>query len=55
MVDTALWWSGVFAWCFFGAIGFVWFIEAISEWLINVIWSRKEFLSFVWERLKAKG
>jgi hypothetical protein len=54
MSDAVLWWSGVFAWCFFGVIGFAWFVEVISEWLINVVWSRKEFMAFVWERLKAK-
>jgi len=53
-MNSALWWSGVFAWCFFGVIGLVWFTDHITDWVLDSLWSRKEFMVFVWDRLKSK-
>jgi hypothetical protein len=51
-IDIALWWSGVAAWVSCGSIGLLWIVEFITEWAINVVWSRKEFIAFVAERLR---
>lgn len=54
-MDIFLWWSGVAAW---GALGFVGLLVA-SDWVMDIIvanlWTKREFMAFVWSRLKARN
>lgn len=54
-MDNALWWSGVFAWCFFGILGFAWSLEWTTDFLVGIFWSKKELLLFLVGRLAERG
>lgn len=53
MMDQFLWWSGLSFWTIFGILGMLVFADWIMDSVIQNVWSKREFLAFVWERLKA--
>lgn len=54
-MDSFLWWSGAIAWLICGSVGiflaFDWAVDQVAE----SFQFKRQFLSFVWDRLKAKG
>lgn len=54
-VDTFLWWSGAFAWLGLGTFGLLVAAEAAIDRIVNSVWTQREFLAFVWDRLKKRG
>lgn len=52
MIDQALWWTGAATWCALAFIGALWLFDQLSDWLVEQMWSRKEFIAFVAKRLR---
>ena len=51
-MDSFLWWSGVALWALLAAAGALALGDQIIEWVIDGLWTKREFLSFVWEKMK---
>lgn len=54
-IDSFLWWSGCMSWGVAGVVGFFMATDWIIDLTIKTFWTRKEFLAFVWDRMKARG
>ena len=53
-MDNFLWWSGVAAWGVLAAIGLLWLGDVMIEWAVDGIWTKRQFLAFVADRLKSR-
>jgi hypothetical protein len=51
-MDSFLWWSGAVAWGALGVAGFLGISDKIIEYTVNSLWTQREFLAFVADRLK---
>lgn len=51
-MDSFLWWSGVAAWLILGVGGILAFADTAIDWTVTSIWTKREFLAFVADRLK---
>lgn len=54
-MDSFLWWSGVALWGFLSIAGLLALGDQIVERVITGLWTKREFLSFVWDKLKRRG
>jgi hypothetical protein len=54
-MDRFMWWSGVALWGFLAIAGLLAIGDQIVEWVITSLWSKREFLSFVWAKMKRKS
>lgn len=53
-MNTFLWWSGAAAWLALGLVGLMAGADAAIDWIVGSLWTKKEFMTFVWDRLKQK-
>jgi len=53
-MDAVFYAIGVFSTFFFGLLGLAWIFDRVVDFIVSAFWTQKEFLAFVWERLKAK-
>ncbi len=51
-MDSFLWWSGVALWVFLAVAGLLSLGDQIVEWIVTGLWTKREFLSFVWAKMK---
>lgn len=54
-MDRFLWWSGVVSWAACGSVGIFLGLDWAIDQIANSFNFKREFLAFVWERLKARG
>lgn len=54
MLDTFLWYSGLLAWLGFGTFGLLVVGDWCIDWVVQSFWTKREFLAFVWDRLKRR-
>jgi hypothetical protein len=54
MMDSFFYFSGVAAWIILGLGGILAFGDLVIEWTVNGVWTKREFLAFVADRLKRK-
>lgn len=50
-----LYWSGVVAWVACGLVGIALALDWIIDNIIDTFWTKREFLAFVADRLKARS
>jgi hypothetical protein len=53
-MDSFFWWSGVIAWAALGGLGSLWIADDIIDFVVNSVWTKREFLAFVADRLKRR-
>lgn len=53
-MDSFLWWSGVVAWGSAGSVGLFLGLDWVIDQLAQSFNFKREFLQFVWNKLKAK-
>jgi len=51
-MDNFLWWSGVVAWGSLGVAGLLGISDKIIDYTVDSLWTQREFLAFVADRLK---
>lgn len=47
-------WSGIVAWFCAALAGILVVADAVIEWLVSHVWTKKEFLAFVADRLRKR-
>ena len=53
-MDSFLWWSGVVAWGAAGSVGIWLGLDWAVDEVANSLNFKRQFLAFVWDRLKSK-
>jgi hypothetical protein len=53
-MNSFLWWSGVVAWGALGFSGLLAISDYVIDFAISSLWTQREFLAFVADRLKRK-
>lgn len=48
-------WSGIIAWGCLAVVGIFLTADQVIEWIITHIWTKREFLAFVADRLRASA
>lgn len=55
MIDSFFYYSGLVAWIVLGCGAILAIFDRVVEWVINSLWTKREFMAFVWDRLKKKN
>lgn len=53
-VDLILWSTGLFTWAFLGVVGSAFIFDKMADIIILHFWTKREFLVFVWDRMKKR-
>lgn len=54
-MNEFMFWSGVVAWGIAALVGLLIVIDFAIDWLVTSLWTKREFMAFVWSRLKKKA
>lgn len=52
--DAFLWWSGLATWIVLGIVGMLALGDRLIDFIVSSVWTKREFLEFVWERLRKR-
>jgi hypothetical protein len=54
-MNSFFYYSGIMAWIALGTGALLAVADVVIDWIINSLWTKREFLAFVWDRLKKKN
>lgn len=54
-MSNFMFWSGVVAWGAAALFGLSYAIDFAIDWLVSSLWTKREFMAFVWSRLKKQS
>ena len=54
MIDQVFWYTGLLTWLLLGLIGWGYLAEWLIDRTVNVFWTKRMFLSFVWDKMKTR-
>lgn len=54
LMTDVLFWTGAVTYIVCSVIGMLWLIDKLAEWFMESFNFKRQFLAFVWDRLKAK-
>jgi hypothetical protein len=52
MIDSFFYYSGLVAWIVLGCGAILAILDVAIEWIVSSLWTKREFLAFVADRLK---
>lgn len=55
MIDSFFWYSGLVAWICLGLWTLLATFDLAIDWIVTSLWTKREFLAFVADRLKRRG
>lgn len=55
MIDAFFYYSGLVAWIALGTGAMLAIGDTIIDWTVTSLWTKREFMAFVWDRLKKKN
>jgi hypothetical protein len=55
MIDAFFYYSGIVGWVALGSCAILASADAAIDWVVTSLWTKREFMAFVWDRLKKKN